>query len=1129
MALEGLRGSVGIRIDPEWSPAIWAAAVDQITRQVNAQIAMSSTGAAGRMGAIAAGVGAAGALGAAAPGRGPTPSLYAVPTAIVSGRSEALEMLRAQRMQAPFVNLQTLGSSRPTLQHFNVLGDEVMTVDPSGRVVPFVRTGAPLMERFGDPKARIFKNIGGHDQLVGYSRGRIPAGLPGGGRFFSFADVEDNVAAEYTQGALRGRDSGGRFIALPPGDYADVYFPPRQLTARTGEPYATPRASASGEPYRTRQQMAWAAGDVYGTRQQMAWTVGGARLGQHRHSDPRRTGVPMGPIPLTPDEELFDRMAHRALMPAPVPVVSGGAASSRLNFPSGTDTVSRDPMIRGRIGTKFANFLAGDPEEVGWGMHIPHWMRHAGTGVLGSATFLPPVLRNVALGTGFSMLFGGAMGVMGLGVGAAVGAPAYSLYRQSRGGTQQGLQLPGDVRTGQGLDDLISEVHRAANALSQLLTPAAEALANVFGSVASGVAEFTEWMNRNQGRGREGLDWLLGSRAGGEAAKWARATVSAGGVFTGAWAGAKAGAMVGAGGGSLAGGVGAAPGAIIGGLAGTIVGGISGATAADWAFGDQDGPSQLGRYLQDPVDRWSAQYSQRMSRAFSGMPPTHPLAVQAVQGTRFSSGAEQAFIANLDLIREQNPARYREMLDRTSGALQSFLESTNQGHPYTYAELQFMHRQLVDYNIEQTGSRRSIPENRRQIEQHYAAMAESYRLQQLEQARWAEQRIRNQQRGMVVQDAAGRMLSVVGAATHGGFKTQAAATYETARQGYEDYLSSKYSSVPRYGPALDHQIQQELAQLARAAEMAESGLSGVAKAAAMTEQGLLANFFALQRQSQYPLGPEAGKGVVSYSAANQLATARSTYEAYLSEKYSAMPRYGPAAGSQAQSYLSRLESAAATEAESNRKIIARREADELLAVERQRIQVGRDLIRVMNDETQLRYQQVQHMAQERLDSMNELRNLNVAIHGLKDYAGIAAIPAGMPKNLEAHQQWTSVLGQISGLEDSTMSAIERMAQEHGQSIGQYISSFITRTTGFDIPKGGLQDIMQQWGSASAAESAEDLSFQMQTTALRQRNNDLISENNDLLKDLMSYLNLPSMTSSEWGDLSTAQKHMLGLD
>ncbi|MCY4128072.1 MAG: hypothetical protein OXG15_02390, partial [Gammaproteobacteria bacterium] len=175
--------------------------------------------------------------------------------------------------------------------------------------------------------------------------------------------------------------------------------------------------------------------------------------------------------------------------------------------------------------------------------------------------------------------------------------------------------------------------------------------------------------------------------------------------------------------------------------------------------------------------------------------------------------------------------------------------------------------------------------------------------------------------------------------------------------------------------------------------------------------------------------------------------------------------------------------------------------EDMASIETRRIQIGKELNQVMLEETQLRYSMIQHAAQEALDAPNELRSLNVAIARLKDYVGTAALPFGSPDNLAAHEQYMRVVEGFSSLEDQTLSGIRGAARRAGQSLQDYIESFISNTTGFQLPSDGLAAIMQQFGASEATEASEDLSLRMAANELQRRSNELTEENNRLLEQL----------------------------
>ena len=108
--------------------------------------------------------------------------------------------------------------------------------------------------------------------------------------------------------------------------------------------------------------------------------------------------------------------------------------------------------------------------------------------LLGSATGLPGPLRNVALGTGFTARFGGALGFAGLGVGVGAGVSGllFNRFRTGPGGPGQ----VGDIGANRAFNDLVEGATEVADVLATQFGPGLVSAVEGLADFAQGLANF---------------------------------------------------------------------------------------------------------------------------------------------------------------------------------------------------------------------------------------------------------------------------------------------------------------------------------------------------------------------------------------------------------------------------------------------------------------------------------------------------------------------------------------------------------------------------------------------------------------------------------------------------------------
>ncbi|MCY4128439.1 MAG: hypothetical protein OXG15_04260, partial [Gammaproteobacteria bacterium] len=298
-----------------------------------------------------------------------------------------------------------------------------------------------------------------------------------------------------------------------------------------------------------------------------------------------------------------------------------------------------------------------------------------GTSLLGTATFIPGGLRNVALGLGFSTLFGGGIGLMGVGAGLAIGGSALTFRRFARGRTTpEGAQIPGDIRGTEVLDDLVAQFHSLVDTIATAVGPGLMQLAEMISSAMSTIGGAIDWLQQYQGIGRD----VVGDQAAG--------ILQTAAPFVGAGVGALAGVKLGA---TLGGtiGAGAGPiGALIGLGAGGLAGLAGGAMAGGFLFGqDDEAPTGIGRFIQGYNPTIMENY---LSDEFVSLLQAEPKLLEDLSLVPFG---ERRTSRSSGL-----PMRYGG-----TGDLVSRLVALNAGEPYSATEMSFLTNQAYMYKRSQ--------------------------------------------------------------------------------------------------------------------------------------------------------------------------------------------------------------------------------------------------------------------------------------------------------------------------------------------------------------------------------------------------------------------------------------------
>ena len=183
----------------------------------------------------------------------------------------------------------------------------------------------------------------------------------------------------------------------------------------------------------------------------------------------------------------------------------------------------------------------------------------------------------------------------------------------------------------------------------------------------------------------------------------------------------------------------------------------------------------------------------------------------------------------------------------------------------------------------------------------------------------------------------------------------------------------------------------------------------------------------------------------------------------------------------------------------------------------ERIRLERDLNSVIAEETQLRYRLIQQEAAEALDVPSEQRGLNVALSQLREFAGVTPSTSGFPNQRQLGDLLGNIGSQLAGLEGPSLDALlERSSsttdtrpfavkREGTQSVGRYIQDFVSDRYNFDLPNSFVDLYNQQIGSARATDASEELSLQRQEIEIRQTNNDLLGDLNDVMDEFINLL------------------------
>ena len=109
---------------------------------------------------------------------------------------------------------------------------------------------------------------------------------------------------------------------------------------------------------------------------------------------------------------------------------------------------------------------------------------------LGTATFLPRSARNKALGIGFTSRFGGAVGIVGLGIGAGLGTGAFLGSRAYTGYTSsEGIEFGGVPEVTEAVAELSESFSQMASIIGQQLTPAVLQFLEYAESASGGLGE----------------------------------------------------------------------------------------------------------------------------------------------------------------------------------------------------------------------------------------------------------------------------------------------------------------------------------------------------------------------------------------------------------------------------------------------------------------------------------------------------------------------------------------------------------------------------------------------------------------------------------------------------------------
>ena len=185
----------------------------------------------------------------------------------------------------------------------------------------------------------------------------------------------------------------------------------------------------------------------------------------------------------------------------------------------------------------------------------------------------------------------------------------------------------------------------------------------------------------------------------------------------------------------------------------------------------------------------------------------------------------------------------------------------------------------------------------------------------------------------------------------------------------------------------------------------------------------------------------------------------------------------------------------------------------------ERIRLERDLNSVIAQETQLRYRLIQQEAAEALDVPSEQRGLNVALSRLREFTGVTPSTSGYPNQLQLGDLLGNIGGQLAGLEGPSLDALQ---ERSGGNIGRHIQEFVSDRYNFNLPNSFVDLYNQQVGSARATDASEELSLQREEIEIRQTNNDLVEDLNDVIGELIELFrtNLNPYTarfpSSEFG-------------
>ena len=173
----------------------------------------------------------------------------------------------------------------------------------------------------------------------------------------------------------------------------------------------------------------------------------------------------------------------------------------------------------------------------------------------------------------------------------------------------------------------------------------------------------------------------------------------------------------------------------------------------------------------------------------------------------------------------------------------------------------------------------------------------------------------------------------------------------------------------------------------------------------------------------------------------------------------------------------------------------------------ERIRLERDLNSVIAQETQLRYRLIQQEAAEALDVPSEQRRLNEVLSRLTAFRGVTPSTSGVPQQRQLGDLLGNVGAQLAGLEGPSLDALQEIS---GGNIGRYIQDFASEQYNFNLPNSFVDLYNQQIGSARATDASEELSLQRQEIEIRQTNNDLLGDLNDVMDEFINLLSTSSV-------------------